>query len=94
VLGQPSPTAAAFEVVESRYPRPPFREWYWSGPTRFYGNRDLVAEFDSGDGWLWVATRTEAAFREFDRLLEPTGMRWEAWSDERPPGCVTRGLGP
>jgi hypothetical protein len=84
------PTDLALGALESHYPRLPFREWYWSGPTRFYGHRDLVAEIDSGDGWLWVATRTEAAFLEFDRLMASVGVRWEARSDEWPPGWVTR----
>ncbi|WP_165250134.1 hypothetical protein [Paludisphaera soli] len=50
---------------------------------RFNGHRDLLAGLADGEG-LWVAARRESEFREFRRLLEPTGMSWEAGSDDWP----------
>lgn len=87
-------TDSAIESLESHYPRLPLREWHWPGPTRYYGHRDLVAGIDGGEDRLWVATRTEAAFLEFDRLMTSSGVRWESRSDEWPPGWVTRDRDP
>ena len=72
---------SAVELVHNTYPRFPFPDWNWPvHPTRFYGTRDLIIEINGvGDCiWLWVAARTEAAYREFDKLIRPTGVRWEA----------------
>ena len=71
---------AAIKAIESHYPRLPLAEWYWTGPTRFYGHRDLVVEI--ADNWLCVSGRTETAFRELVDLMDTADMDWTAISDE------------
>ena len=53
-------------------------------PTQFYGTRDLIVETngDDDDIWFWVAARTESAFHDFNKLIKPTGIRWEAEKSE------------
>lgn len=72
---------AALELVRESYPRFPFPDWNWPvHPTQFYGTRDLIVEVNGVDDdiWLWIAARTESAFHEFNQLVRPTGIQWEA----------------
>ncbi len=74
----------AFELIAEHYPRFSFPEWYWLGDcrTKFYGSRDIVIETNGRSDWIWLTTRTETAYRDFCDLILPTGIRWEASSDE------------
>jgi hypothetical protein len=72
------------EAIASNYPRLPLREWSWAGTHQYHGDREVIAETDRGGTWLWVSTRSAAAFREFDLLMQAAGMQWEFWSDPAP----------
>lgn len=83
---------AVRSLIADHYPRLGLPDWHWpAAPTRFYGERDLVAEVqgDDDDAWLFVTTRTKAAFDRCCRLLEPARMEWDATSQEWPPGWVS-----
>jgi hypothetical protein len=79
-----------FALIANHYPRLSFPAWYWpcGSDTKFYGLRDIIVETNDGTDWIWVATRSESAFREICALLAPTGIKWEASSDEWPSGWV------
>jgi hypothetical protein len=75
---------ATIRLIEGNYPRLAFPDWHWPAyPTRSYGTEDIIIE-TNGDGentWLWVWSKSERAFRGFERLLDGIGLKWEASSD-------------
>jgi hypothetical protein len=76
---------AVVRRIEGNYPRLAFPAWYWPVyPTRLYGKEEIIIETNgSGDNtWLWVWSKSEEEFREFERLLDGTGLSWEAYSDD------------
>lgn len=76
---------AAVRLIEGRYPHLAFPDWHWPAyPTRLYGKEDILIETNGGgdNAWLWVWSKSEGEFREFERLLDGTGLIWEAFSDD------------
>lgn len=73
-------------LVKGKYSQLAFPEWYWAGPTRYFGQEDLLIELNSGDGWLWAVSRTHTAFHQFNQSVTAAGMQWESQSDEWPAG--------
>ncbi|MCA9187475.1 MAG: SMI1/KNR4 family protein [Pirellulaceae bacterium] len=80
--------AAVLNIIAESVPRLGFPSWHWPWPgrTEFFGYRDLIVETNGGVDWIWVSSRTELDFQELERLLLPAGIRWEASSEEWPPG--------
>lgn len=73
----------ALGIIKECYPQLGSRSWNWPWPgtTEFFGHRDLLIETNCGD-WIWVSSRTEQDFRNLESLMIPTGIRWEATSEE------------
>lgn len=74
----------AVRLIEDNYARFAFPEWHWPDhPTNTYGTDDLIIETNGGGEhvWLWVWSRLEEEFRQFDRLMSNAVTRWEASSD-------------
>lgn len=87
-----SATKKTCEVIRERALRLPFTAWHWPlFPTEFFGTSDANIEVNGDDdaGWIWVSTRTKTAFHEIEDWLKPTGIQWEANSNEWPEGWVT-----
>lgn len=75
----------ALQLIEAYYPRIPFPDWHWPAhPTRFYGDDQVIIETNGhpDGGWLWVAARTEPAFRQFEQCIQPAELEWSASSDD------------
>lgn len=59
------------------YARLGFPDLNWPpGPTRIYGDRDLVIE-TNGETWIWVSGRSPATFRYAVDLIANSGVTWE-----------------
>jgi hypothetical protein len=75
---------SALRCIEQSYPRLPFPDWHWpSYPTRLFGSDNIIIETNgcAGDSWIWVNTKSDEAFRNFERLMSETELEWEACSD-------------
>ena len=81
----------ALAILQKHYPQLGLPEWNWpASPTRFYGTAYLLLEISGDDDYVRysVATRTKAAFAQFQHHMHVVDMSWDSSSDQWPDGWV------
>jgi hypothetical protein len=80
--------AIALQAIKARYLHFPVRDWHWPlYPSRVFGAPDIlvITEGLADDCWLWIAARTENAFRNLTDTILPCGVDWQGWSEDADP---------